>query len=99
MMTNMTNTVNNVANTLRETGLAHIDVDLYHALMDLALLRKHSLLPSLTCWTTNTTGGALFAEGPGHSAKAQKPSAKALPSAALGKEPSEKKFNGKETLC
>ena len=36
----------------------------------------------------NTTGGALFAEGPGHSAKAQKPSAKALPSTALGKEPS-----------
>ena len=25
---------------------------------------------------TITTGGALFAEGPGHSAKAQKPSAK-----------------------
>ena len=42
--------------------------------------------------TTTTTGGALFAEGPGHSAKA-------LPSAALGKEPSEKKFNGKEALC
>ena len=33
----------------------------------------------------STTGDALFAEGPGHSAKAQKPSAKALPSAALGK--------------
>jgi len=31
MMTNMTNIVNNVANTLRETSLAHIDVDLYHA--------------------------------------------------------------------
>ena len=46
-----------------------------------------------------TTGGGLFAEGPGHSAKAQKPSAKALPSAALGKEPSEKKINSKEALC
>ena len=41
-----------------------------------------------------TTGHVLFAEGPGHSAKAQKPSAKALPSAALGK-----KINGKEALC
>ena len=43
----------------------------------------------------NTTGGALFAEGPGHSAKAQKPSAKVLPSTALGKEPSKKKLTAK----
>jgi len=39
---------------------------------------------------TITTGDVLFAEGPGHSAKAQKPSANALPSAALGKVPSKK---------
>ena len=32
-----------------------------------------------------TTGRALFAEGPKPSAKAQKPSAKPLPRAALGK--------------
>ena len=47
------------------------------------------------CMVPHTTGGALFAEGPGHSAKAQKPSTKALPSAALGKEPSEKKLTVK----
>ena len=35
-----------------------------------------------------TTGGACFAEGLYPSAKAQKPSAKALPRAALGKDPS-----------
>ena len=46
-----------------------------------------------------TTGGALFAEGPGHSAKAQKPSAKALPSAALGKEPSEKYLTAKRLFA
>ena len=46
-----------------------------------------------------TTGGALFVEGPGHSAKAQKPSAKALPSTALGKEPSEKKLTAKRLFA
>ena len=34
-MTNMTNAVNNVANALRETGPAHVDADLYHAMMDM----------------------------------------------------------------
>ena len=52
-------------------------------------------LPQLASVVVFTTRGALFAEGPGHSAKAQKPSAKALPSAALGKEPSEKKLTAK----
>ena len=47
----------------------------------------------------NTTGGALFAEGPGHSAKAQKPSAKALPSTALGKEPSKKNLTAKRLFA
>jgi len=35
LMTNMTNAVNNVANALRETGPAHVDADLYHAVMDM----------------------------------------------------------------
>jgi hypothetical protein len=34
-MTNMTDAVNNVANALREIGLAHFDADLYHAMMDM----------------------------------------------------------------
>ena len=55
-----------------------------------AWLNGHWWLSSAIWRHQNTTGGALIAEGPGHSAKAQKPSAKALPSAALGKEPSEK---------
>jgi hypothetical protein len=35
LMTNMTDAVNNVANALREIGLAHFDADLYHAMMDM----------------------------------------------------------------
>jgi len=35
LMTNMTDVVNNVANALRETGPAHVDADLYHAVMDM----------------------------------------------------------------
>ena len=39
-----------------------------------------------------TTGQSIFAEGPGHSAKA-------LPSAALGKEPSEKNLTAKRLFA
>jgi hypothetical protein len=35
IMTNMTDTVNNVANALRETNPAHVDADLYHAVIDM----------------------------------------------------------------
>ena len=35
IMTNMTDVVNNVANALRETSLAHVNADLYHAVMDM----------------------------------------------------------------
>ena len=35
LMTNMTNVVNNVANALRDTGPAHVDGDLYHAVIDM----------------------------------------------------------------
>jgi len=34
-MTNMTIAVNNVANALRDTGPAHVDGDLYHAVIDM----------------------------------------------------------------
>jgi hypothetical protein len=46
-----------------------------------------------------TTGCILFAEGLRHSAKAQKPSAKPLPSAALGKELSAKKQTAKRLFA
>ena len=48
---------------------------------------------------TCTTGGVLFAEGPRHSAKAQKSSVKALSSAALGKEASEKNLTAKRLFA
>ena len=35
MMTNMTDVVNNVASTLRETRHAHVDLDLYLAVMEM----------------------------------------------------------------
>ena len=59
--------------------------------------RAHSdrVITQLHLHARCTTGGALFAEGPGHSAKAQKPSVKALPSTVLGKELSEKKLTAK----
>ena len=35
LLTNMFNAVNNVANALRETGAAHVDPDLYLAVMEM----------------------------------------------------------------
>jgi hypothetical protein len=44
IMTNMTDAVNNVANVLRETGLAHVDADLYHAVMDMPGFSEEALI-------------------------------------------------------
>jgi len=44
MMTNMTDTVNNVAATLRETGTAHVDEKLYEAVIRRAGFTKESLM-------------------------------------------------------
>ena len=44
IMTNMTDAVNNVANALRETGLAHVDADLYHAVMDMPGFSEEALI-------------------------------------------------------
>ena len=43
-MTNMTEAVNNVANALRETGPAHVDADLYHAMMDMPGFSEEALI-------------------------------------------------------
>ena len=43
-MTNMTDTVNYVANALRETGPAHVDADLYHAMMDMPGFSEEALI-------------------------------------------------------
>ena len=44
IMTNMIDAVNNVVNALRETGLAHVDADLYHAVMDMPGFTKQTLI-------------------------------------------------------
>jgi len=44
VMTNLTDAMNNVANTLRETEPAFIDADLYHAIMDTPELSKEALI-------------------------------------------------------
>jgi hypothetical protein len=43
-MTNMTDTVNNVVNTLRETGPTHVDADLYHVVMDMPNFSEEALI-------------------------------------------------------
>jgi len=43
-MTNMTNAGNNVANALRETGPAHVDVDLYNVVMDMPGFSEEALI-------------------------------------------------------
>ena len=44
IMTNMTDVVNNVANALREIGPAHVDADLYHAVMDMPGFSEEALI-------------------------------------------------------
>ena len=61
--------------------------------IQLAIMLMHSIMLLVFYFNPPyTTGGALFAEGPGHSAKA-------LPSAALGKEPSEKNLTAKRLFA
>jgi hypothetical protein len=43
-MTNMTDAVNNVVNTLRETGPTHVDADLYHVVMDMPAFGEEALI-------------------------------------------------------
>ena len=44
IMTNMTDALNNVTNALRETGPAHVDADLYHAMMDMPIFTEEALI-------------------------------------------------------
>jgi hypothetical protein len=62
LLTNMLDAVNNVANALRETGPAHVDGNLYLAVMEtLVLVKRNSYVPTPTCWTTKPRAGALLA--------------------------------------
>jgi hypothetical protein len=44
IMTNIIDAVNNVANALRETGPAHMDVDSYHVVMDMLDFSEEALI-------------------------------------------------------
>ena len=48
MMTNMTDAVNNVASTLRETGPAHVDHDLYLAVLEMPGFTTEALIVAYT---------------------------------------------------
>ena len=48
MLTNMSDIVNNIANALRETGLAHVDPDLFLAVMEMPGFSKEALICAYT---------------------------------------------------
>ena len=62
LMTNMTNAVNNVANALRETGPAHIDADLYHAVMDMPGFIEEALIVAFSHLLDNKAQGKGFVD-------------------------------------
>ena len=60
MMTNMTDAVNNVANALRETGPAHVDLDLYLAVMEMHGFTTEALIVAYTYLLENKALGRGF---------------------------------------
>jgi hypothetical protein len=48
MMTNMTDVVNNVANAMWKTGAAHVDLDLYLAVMEMLEFSTEALIVAYT---------------------------------------------------
>ena len=60
MMTNMTDAVNNVTSALRETRPAHVDPDLYLAVMEMHGFTTEALIVATpTCWRTRPLAGPL----------------------------------------
>ena len=55
-MTNVIDAINNVVNALRETGPAHVDADLYHAVMDMPGFSEEALIVAFSHLLDNTTG-------------------------------------------
>jgi hypothetical protein len=55
MLTNMSDAVNNVANALRETGLAHVDANLYLAMMEMPGFTEETLIVAYTYLLYNKT--------------------------------------------
>ena len=62
LMTNMTDAVNNVANALRETGPAHVDADLYHAVMDMPGFIEEALIVVFSHLLDNKAQGKGFVD-------------------------------------
>ncbi|CAD6218423.1 unnamed protein product [Miscanthus lutarioriparius] len=60
MLTNMSDVVNNVANALRETGPAHVDANLYLAVMETPSFSKEALIVAYTYLLDNKTQGRGF---------------------------------------
>ena len=60
IMTNMTDAVNNIANALRETGLAHVDTDLYHAVMDMPSFSEKALIVAFSHLLDNKAQGTAY---------------------------------------
>ena len=60
MMTNMSDVVNNVANALRETGPAHVDPDLYLAVMEMHGFTTEALIVAYTYLLENKALGIGF---------------------------------------
>ena len=62
MMTNMTDAVNNVASTLRETGPAHVDPDLYFVVMEMQVFTDEALIVAYTYLLENKALSRGFCE-------------------------------------
>ena len=60
MLTNMSDAVNNVANALRETGPAHVDANLYLAMMEMPGFSKEALIVAYTFLLDNKAQGRGF---------------------------------------
>ncbi|CAN6360009.1 unnamed protein product [Urochloa humidicola] len=60
MLTNMSDAVNNVANALRETGPAHVDANLYLAVMDMPGFPEEALIVAYTFLLDNKAQGRGF---------------------------------------
>jgi hypothetical protein len=60
MLTNMSDAVNNVANALRETGPAHVDGNLYLAVMEMPGYSEEALIVAYTFLLDNKAQGSGF---------------------------------------
>ena len=60
MLTNMSDVVNNVANVLREIGPAHVDANLYLAVMEMSGFSEEALIVAYTFLLDNKAQGRGF---------------------------------------